>query len=753
MRRGSWCLLLGVLLLGLVAAITIACIAPTEVRGADAPATEFSAVRARAHLEAIARTPHPVGSPAHEDVRAYVLEVLGGLGLEVRVQDTSAALKAAAVIHAARVQNVIARLPGTRPGPAVMLVAHYDSVPQSRGASDDGAGVATLLETARALVAGPRLDSDVLFLVSDAEEIAMCGALAFTEEELASHPVGVALNFEARGTRGAVALYDTSEKNGELVRAISSAAPRVVSSSLLASLSRLLPNDSDASILKRAAIPTYAFAFVDHLYQYHQSTDSLDALDLRSVQHEGDYALPLARYLGSHPLPLPPSSAVTYFDVLGRTVVSYSTLVARALALLTLAGFVALVARARREGAVTLPGVAAGCALACAALAVSGLAAGLVHVALRAAIEPFVLFATPGLAAYAGLALGAGALLLVYDRSVRKGRVASASLGAMSLWAVALALTAAFVPAASFALQWPLLFAVGGAALWMRHRQAPPWWTGGAVAALLVPASFFWSYIAYAVFVMVGPNAPEAVAVTSATPLLLALPLLALTGEPVVRRVAAGAASLSLVVAVAWGLSVRRSPGLPRPDSLVYLVERARHSARWTTTDPKHDAFVTQRIPGSRQTVRADYRDLPPLLTVAHAVDEGPLRHGTLTVASPRRARCVDFWEASHEPVSETRVNGKKVVEIVRFSPELDEKLVRLWTGGARQSDWVMEYCGADETGFRLDLFSPAGRPVKLRIHETSDGLPDPPPVPRVPSEAYPAADSDVTTVQVDVTL
>ena len=37
-----------------------------------------------------------------------------------------------------------------------------------------------------------------------------------------------------------------------------------------------------------------------------------------------------------------------------------------------------------------------------------------------------------------------------------------------------------------------------------------------------------------------------------------------------------------------------------------------------------------------------------------------------------------------------------------------------------------MEYCGADESGFRINLLSPVGEPLKLRIHEVSDGLPGP---------------------------
>jgi hypothetical protein len=45
-----------------------------------------------------------------------------------------------------------------------MLVAHYDSVPRGPGASDDGHGVAVLLETLRALKSAAPLRNDVIFL-------------------------------------------------------------------------------------------------------------------------------------------------------------------------------------------------------------------------------------------------------------------------------------------------------------------------------------------------------------------------------------------------------------------------------------------------------------------------------------------------------------------------------------------------------------------------------------------------------------
>ena len=52
--------------------------------------------------------------------------------------------------------GVVARLEGSNPGgKAVLLMAHYDSVPAGPGAGDDLSGVAAILEAARALKAGP----------------------------------------------------------------------------------------------------------------------------------------------------------------------------------------------------------------------------------------------------------------------------------------------------------------------------------------------------------------------------------------------------------------------------------------------------------------------------------------------------------------------------------------------------------------------------------------------------------------------
>src|SRR5690606_26753261 len=69
-----------------------------------------------------------------------------------------------------RVHNVSAVIEGTAPTGRIVLAAHYDSVPSGPGAADDGAGVAAILEAARALQAGGPPENDVVLLLTDGEE-------------------------------------------------------------------------------------------------------------------------------------------------------------------------------------------------------------------------------------------------------------------------------------------------------------------------------------------------------------------------------------------------------------------------------------------------------------------------------------------------------------------------------------------------------------------------------------------------------
>ena len=88
------------------------------------------------------------------------------------------------------------------------MSAHYDSVPVGPGASDDGVGVATLLEVGSILKRRP-LQRPVILLFNEGEELGLVGARAFLPDPL-SRNVDSLLNFEARGVNGPVTMFETN---------------------------------------------------------------------------------------------------------------------------------------------------------------------------------------------------------------------------------------------------------------------------------------------------------------------------------------------------------------------------------------------------------------------------------------------------------------------------------------------------------------------------------------------------------------
>ena len=118
-------------------------------------------------------------------------------------------------------------LPGQ--GKAIILLAHYDSVPAGPGAADDGSGVAAVLETARALRAraakGAKSLHPVIAVLTDGEEYGLLGADAFLSDPPLRSLVGAVINVEARGNQGQSRLFQTSPAASKLTRSVCGSCP------------------------------------------------------------------------------------------------------------------------------------------------------------------------------------------------------------------------------------------------------------------------------------------------------------------------------------------------------------------------------------------------------------------------------------------------------------------------------------------------------------------------------------------------
>lgn len=304
---------------------------PPEPVPVSALATAFSADRAMTDVAAIARKPHPTGSAEIARVRDHLLVRINALGLEVSVRPGEGVLprsKDGRALTVAAVQNLVGVLPGRdRDLPAILVMSHYDTVPNSPGAADDTTGVAAALEIARALKADGPHARDVIFLFTDAEEPGLLGADAFFNRDPLARRVGLVVNMEARGDAGRAAMFQTGPGNGALMSLFARAAKGPSANSMASTVYEKMPNDTDFTHAVKRGLPGLNLAFIDDQLAYHTPLARPDHLQRGSLQHIGDQALPTIRALADAPTLPPRTENAIYSDVLGLILVSYPPVV------------------------------------------------------------------------------------------------------------------------------------------------------------------------------------------------------------------------------------------------------------------------------------------------------------------------------------------------------------------------------------------------------------------------------------------
>ena len=320
MKRGGASALLFALLAAIAGTLLVRMTGPTPLPE-NAPASSFSAARAlRFERELLGGdVPHPVGTAAHDAIRDRLVEQFRALGYDVTIQRSFAC---SAWVTCSPIANVIARTPGdTRPN-ALVVAAHYDSVPAGPGVSDDGVGIATLLETARAL-RNEHFRNPIVYLITDAEEVALLGAEGFVADPGLLRNAAAVINVEARGTSGPSFLFETSRHNAWIARVIAHALPRPATSSLYYDIYEMLPNDTDLTVFKRAGLAGIGFAHIGRPAHYHSPLDNFANVTPSTVQHHGDHVLAMARALAGIDLRQKSNGNAVWFDVLSLFVISW----------------------------------------------------------------------------------------------------------------------------------------------------------------------------------------------------------------------------------------------------------------------------------------------------------------------------------------------------------------------------------------------------------------------------------------------
>ncbi|MFG2698256.1 M28 family peptidase [Kitasatospora sp. NPDC048407] len=574
-------------------------------RDENAPALSFSAARAVDQVRAIATEPRPSGSPAHTQVRADLVRKLTELGLETRVQTGSSVAHmpdlsptgADSRYAGLRVDNVVARLPGSANTRPVALVTHYDSTEAGPGANDAGVPVAVLLETARALRAGPAPRNDVLFVFTDAEESGLLGSRALVDAPDFLPPDALVLNFEARGSRGPSLMFETGPDAAWLVDALAGHVPSARTSSLLDAAYGYLPNLTDFTVFKQAGHQGLNLAYLDGYTAYHSADDTPDRVDPATVQHQGEQALGLARALGSADLAHPPRGDSVYFQAAGLYL-AYPAGAALPAALATAALGLFLLLRLRARAGLSLARTAAGLALALGQMLLAAGAAFALAPLVASRHAEFGAYgdiADHGLA-LAGfllltLALGAAAALLARRRIDARHQAA----GAIALWVLLACASAVVLPGGSHVFTWPALGLVAAAALLTSRAGATVAGRVAGAALAVLPLGLLVVPLVPLLTDALGLGlvaVPVAVAALMTALLPPVLPPLPRRTRPLVP---AAAALVAAAVLAAGALIPPPQPYRERANAL-YLLDADRGTATWLSDSPP-DAWSDRLLP------------------------------------------------------------------------------------------------------------------------------------------------------------
>jgi hypothetical protein len=756
------------LLVGSVASLAV----PHPRWEQSARAAGFSVERALAELRVMAAEPRPPGSPAHAAVHDHIVRRLRELNVEVSEQDSSSFVQMGGYSLGTRVRNVLARIPGREPqARAILLAAHYDSVPNSPAASDDGASVAALLETARVLASGPRLRRDVYLLFDDGEELGMHGARAFVHENPAARRVGLALNFEARGTRGPMLLFQTSPEDGELVREFARGADWPSANSLFSTLSGILPNDTDAIVFVPAGWSVLSFALAEGLEHYHRFTDTVDELDPASLAHIGCCALAVGRHFANlERLPVRHGQAV-YFDLWGRWLVTYTAGWAALLGTLCALGWVLLVLARQRDRSVTRQGLVRGLKTQGWLLALAVVVPLGLDVARRPLVDEFSWIQRTPVVGLGALAVVAGSSVLLYARGLAEAQARELVLGGMAVPALLALLLGWLEPAASALWQWAVLAALVAWALEAPRAGRSPWVPSALVAAAVGMAALLVVPVVAAAFALSGPilsALPVLMAATNAA--LMVAPALPARGAAIRRAgLALIAAGVCVVVAVTVFDGIRGPTS--RVDSLAYALNADTGAAQYVTEDSTIDPWVGRIIPAQakaasmpgffrdptprRQTKAEAIELLPPQVRVRPVHHDGRSRTVELWIQAESAASCLELWQTDGPKVENVTANGRTLYPIVRYSPEFDAALFRLFSGDRSTPGQNLLCCGLGDRPLSLVLRVHGAAPARLRLVESSTSLPDSVRrmLPKRPTGLGPRTLSDRTLVSQTVVL
>ncbi|KAI8582948.1 hypothetical protein K450DRAFT_225601 [Umbelopsis ramanniana AG] len=230
--------------------------------------------------------------------------------------------------------SVLVKVIGTRgEEDAYLLSAHYDSVPASHGVTDDGIGIAVMLEIYRNILQNP-VEHTVIFNFNNYEEMGLWGSRGFLHHPWAKNVRGF-LNLEGAGAGGRALMFRASSPDimAQTMGSRILQHANVLGNDLFEL--GLIKSATDYTVYLEGGIPGIDLAFYAKRSHYHTTRDTLEYTNPRSLQHMGDLALAATRgaanSAGIITHEQPEAKPFVYYDILGQFGLTYSLLTSQIL--------------------------------------------------------------------------------------------------------------------------------------------------------------------------------------------------------------------------------------------------------------------------------------------------------------------------------------------------------------------------------------------------------------------------------------
>lgn len=205
---------------------------------------------------------------------------------------------------------------------AVLLSAHYDTVPTAYGTTDDGMGIASMLGI---------LDNysthrvqplrSIIFNFNNNEEFGLLGAEAFFNHKWSKNTKYL-INLEGTGAGGRAVLFRASNYG---IAKYYSLVPSPFASSIFQEgfSNRVVRSQTDYKVYEREGLEGFDIAFYKPRSLYHTYRDSIATANRGSLYHMLSNALALVDTISSQKVIEDDQAQAVYFDILGKYLVIF----------------------------------------------------------------------------------------------------------------------------------------------------------------------------------------------------------------------------------------------------------------------------------------------------------------------------------------------------------------------------------------------------------------------------------------------